>query len=86
MDIYITKYALTKGIIRAREEALESGADCQWLVGKSKVEYLNYYNASDWCVGLSNAKAQAEQRRERKINSLRKQLHKLEDMDIQIHE
>lgn len=81
MKFYITKYALTKGII---EEELEEydyqNNDDEKLLSFKEKEYYQFYYNSDFFTGMKEAKANAEQRRVKKIKSLQKQILKLQKL------
>jgi len=69
---YITKYALTKGIEKKEVEILKTGT-AKWSA------FGDAY-PGEWFLALEDAQADAEKRRWKKIDSLKKQLEKLEKM------
>ena len=74
MKVYVTTYCLTKGII---ESDLEDVGDCYY--GKLKDGYLpGLYKKTETFESLSDAKANAEERRKKKIKNLEKQIEKLQ--------
>lgn len=78
MNIYITQYALTKGIWKrelVKEDGRMATAKCKgWLNGEG-----NFFG-NDWYTTEADARTRAEEMRRKKIDSLRKQIAKLEDM------
>lgn len=77
MRVYITRYALTRGIIELElEEESVSGKGCS---ARSDLN-SNFFYGKEWHRTLEEAKKDAESRRDRKIESLKKQLAKLEEM------
>jgi hypothetical protein len=72
MKVYITKYALTQGIITS--DVVDVG---------DNIVYDNrgtYYHKPDWHESMDEAIQRAEAMRQAKIKSLQKQIKKLEDM------
>jgi len=74
MTYYVTKYALTQGIVEVPEDR-----------GQNHIGYL-YYDHGGWSIQVTNkdwftdlpaATARAEAMREAKIKSLQKQLQKM---------
>jgi len=82
MKVYITKYALTQGIYET--EAEECGAEFKGMIRTGK-EYSSYYHGEgkDWHRTREGAIKRAEEMRERKIQSLRKQIQKLENLKFE---
>lgn len=80
MKMYITKYALTKGIQIG--EGTPRG-DTSARVASPKWGSL-YYFGDEWHTTAKAAKLQAETMRDRKIVALRKQLAKLENMTFEV--
>lgn len=83
MKVWITKYALTAGIIEAEGEFSEQYP--------SMVSYrdstgpaLQFVHGNDWHTTESAAFRQAEEMRQKKIASLKKQIKKLEGMQIEV--
>lgn len=79
MKVYITKYALAKGI-QEREVILSSGTPhvCTEKIGS----YSNYFLKPDWHETKEQALEQAEKMRLRKIDSLKRKIHKLENLNF----
>lgn len=72
MKVYITKYALTKGVF----EITASNIGSEGMI-KDVANNYNYYLKGDWYENIEDAKKDAEQRRRKKIISLQKQIDKL---------
>jgi len=83
--VYITKYALSGGIIEMEAEIHE----CDWgkkgisVWGKFKNYTTGFYNNDFWLTP-EEAIADAENRRVKKIASLKKQIAKLEKLTVKI--
>lgn len=84
--IYVTKYALTTGIVvYAPEEytILENGlVECR-KVGDS---YRSYFHKNEWWKHLDLAKVTSEQMRKKRIESLAKSITKMQTMEIKVIE
>ena len=78
MKVWITKYALTQGILE-REVELPL-RDYPTMI---KVCDLEYYHGSEWHVTRKAALIEAEQMRGRKIKSLERQLTKLKKLSFE---
>lgn len=83
MKAYITKYALTQGIfpVDARE--------CQEKMIEYRVigsRYAQYANGNDFHYCAEKAIERAENMRERKLESLRSQIAKLESIVFEVNE
>ncbi len=74
MDIYVTKYALTKGI-----EKVSARIDGE-LAAEDVKSWRRYFHGEgrEWHRTMKAAVAKAEQMRDAKIKSLRKAISKLE--------
>jgi len=72
---YITKYALTRGIV-AITSRLRVGSD---LITTNE-KYPQYLHKGNWFSTEEEAKVDAENRRKKKIASLKKQIEKLEKL------
>lgn len=78
MKVWITKYALTRGILEREVE------DCGDGIVKDDSSYITcYYNKKDYCLDNESAIAKAEEMRKKKIDSLKKQIDKLEKMKFE---
>lgn len=78
MKAWITKYALTSGIIEVND-AEESG---DMICYKHGSPYVQYAHGEDWWTNFEVAKNRAEQMRQAKIASLKKQIAKLEKLEF----
>lgn len=76
MKVYITKYALTRGILELDAKDI-SKSSCTII---NKNGWRTYYDGKEWHQTMEDAKLDANSRRIRKIASLKKQLAKLEEM------
>jgi tmRNA-binding protein len=81
MKIYVTKYALTTGI--TAENANVDGAVAHWRTGSG---WPMHAYKGEWFESSEAALENAEQRRVRKLASLRKQIEKLEKKTFKIRE
>lgn len=77
MKAWITKYALTKGILEKEVEDCRDG-----MVRESERHFPTYYHGTDWHTDKKSAIAKAEEMRKNKISSLKKQIEKLERMEF----
>ena len=75
MQVYITKYALTRGIIATEAEK------CDPTDMISTKDYY-YQHKPHWHESLQDAIAQAEKMRLKKIASLEKQLKKIKEISF----
>lgn len=73
IKIYITKYALTQGILEKDAKIVEPG-----MVVVNDGVASSYYHGDDWHETLDDAKERAEQMRRKKVESLKKQLARVE--------
>lgn len=77
--VFVTKYALTKGIFeREVEDCFDISPDLVSVVGS----WSEYYHANDWHRTREEAVARAEQMRIAKIGSLKKQIARLEKLSF----
>ena len=78
MKVFITKYALTKGILKA-----DATVFCGSIIKtNAPVNHQVFYSKSEWYKTLNGAKQQAEVMRRKKIDDLKKQLDKLQKMSF----
>ena len=77
MKVWITKYALTDGIIEG--DASMCVFDRATVDLKNSKYEIDFYG-SDWHYDKESAIRQAEEMRQKKIGSLKKQIEKLEGM------
>lgn len=75
MKAWITKYALTKGILEKEVDDCGDG-----MVIESNNHFPTYYHGTDWHKDKKSAIAKAEEMRKKKIASLKKKIEKLEKM------
>lgn len=75
MKVYLTKYALSDGIKEIEAERGVSAAD--GLITWEKHGYSQYAHKGEWFRTLEEAVADAEERRFKKLASLKKQIEKL---------
>lgn len=78
MKAYITKYALSKGIFETDDAQPSDLIDGCITVGGA------FYNQSEWTNNPSDARNRAEAMKIKKIQAMRRNLIKLETMDITI--
>lgn len=80
MKAWITKYALTSGIIQIEGEITENG-----LLYDIHTSFPTYYHGegNEWHRTKESAIAKAEEMRQKKIESLKKQIKKLETMTFE---
>lgn len=80
MKVFITKYALTSGIkeIEAEETTIPG------MIKDTGQRFTSMYHTEgkDWHRTIESAVKRAEDMRDRKIASLKKQLGKLENMEF----
>lgn len=75
MKAWITKYALTKGILEKEVEDCGDG-----MVREKENHFPTYYHGTDWHNDKQLAVAKAEEMRKKKIEALKKKIDKLEKM------
>lgn len=75
MKVWITKYALTSGIIEINGEITDSGS--VFDMGSSHPTYY-HGEGKDWHRTKESAIAKAEEMRKKKIVSLKKQIKKFD--------
>ncbi|MDP9528559.1 hypothetical protein [Pseudomonas protegens] len=80
MKVWITKYALTAGIIEAEGDIAAPGM----IRYKDGGSFLQFAHGSDWHTTERDAFNRAEEMRQKKITSLQKQIKKLEGMQIEV--
>ena len=82
MKIYITKYALSSGII-VREGEL-TGIGTMVSVRHTEVGgFTQYFHRPDWHMTKVAALKKAEKMREKKLQSLEKQIEKIKDLNFE---
>ena len=81
MKVWITKYALTSGIIET--EAEECGDDMVRVHNSTFCDSYYHKEGREWHRTKESAIAKAEEMRKKKIDSLQKQIKKLENMKFE---
>jgi len=76
MTIWITKYALTKGIYSVEAEVTENMA----VVRGASFRHTDYFHKGEWWEAELDAKKKAEEMRKTRIASLKKSLKKMQDL------
>jgi len=79
MKVFITKYALTQGIIKKDAEELSNNGMIKVAKG-GDFFFDSYYHKNEWFDNLTDAALHAEEMRKKKIELVKKQLAKLEKM------
>ena len=74
MKVWISKYALTKGLYEEEVRSCPGYPDHRATVGLS----VHYYRMGQWHETLEAAQAHAKTMQQRKLASLRRQIAKLE--------
>ena len=84
MIFYITKYATTRGIIETDTDKLMDYkvTDGTMLYAHYRDGTILFLNGGEWYTSQSIAVVDAEQRRMKKIESLKKQIEKLEKIEF----
>lgn len=77
MKVWITKYALTRGVFQLYVVDLGNG------IVRSSSNALEHYHKRDWHLAKESAISRAEEMRKKKISSLKKQIEKLENMKFE---
>ena len=78
MKVWITKYALTRGIIEADGELTSS--DSVSILNRDLSLPTHWFYNGDWHSDKESAIQKAEEMRQEKIASLKNQIEKLEEM------
>ena len=78
MEVWITKYALTKGIIEADGELISY--DSVSILNRGLSLPTHWFYKGDWYSDKQPAIQKAEEMRQEKIASLKKQIEELERM------
>ena len=78
MKVWITKYALTKGVIETDGELTSS--DSVSVLNRDLSLPTHWFYKGDWHSDEQSAIKKAEEMRQKKIESLKKQIKKLEEM------
>lgn len=80
MKVYITKYALTKGILIKDAEDRYEG---MIRIKRSSCFYTQYFNVPDWHKTKKAAIKQANEMKKKKIASLKKQLNRIQALTFE---
>lgn len=84
MKVWITKYALTQGIIEAECSRITDDGYCHaYWRDKKKYRRDAFLSPHDFKTCKLDANARAEEMRQKKIESLKKQIRKLEGMTFE---
>ena len=82
--VFVTRYALTKGIVKAKVERFhESSVSVAWPGGYNGEAF---FGEAHYLRTLEEAQTRAEAMRVKKIASLQKQIKKLEKLKIKVME
>ncbi len=84
MKVYITKYALTNGILEVEAELTEFGDGASVIRVKGSKFHFALFHKPFWFESKEEAIVAAEKQKERKINSFKKRISELEEMTFQI--
>ena len=84
--VYITKYAVSQGILKVKADILSGGTMISWKPNDSSITQYFHGRGRDWHTTLESAMKRAEDMRLRKVASLNKQLHKIATTAIQVVE
>lgn len=76
--IYVTKYALSRGILRAEAEVREERQAATVRTDRGSF----CFRGNDWHLTLEGARARLRVLRDRKVSALRKQLLELEALEV----
>jgi len=76
MKVWITKYAITRGIVEAESTPIEGDA----VVAKIPDQWENYFRKPYWHETKEAAIAQAETMRQKKIKSLEREIEKIKKL------
>jgi hypothetical protein len=79
--VWITKYALTKGIYQVVVEHTTREESVQTL-NDSFFSHKQYFHSGEWHATREDAVSRAEQMRDKKIKSMKKMISRLENMDF----
>lgn len=83
MKVYVTKYALTRGVLLVDVELCSASSGEQQMVKEIGSPSPRYYHGRDWHISWEAAKAQAEELRDKAIASSKKRIVKLESMTFE---
>ena len=80
VKVWITKYALTRGILECKAEYNEDYPGMILIKGNGPCTANAYYHGCDWHLTEIGAKSRASEMIDSKIECLKKQIAKLEGM------
>jgi hypothetical protein len=84
IDVWITRYALTQGILQRRAERPETD---RFVVAFEPPNGLRWmYHKPYWHATLGDAKRHAEEMRLKSIESAKKRIKKLEALKVKVRE
>lgn len=75
ITVFITKYALSKGIITAEASIVKPS-----MIEIKEGNFPSFYHGKEWHITEKEAKKEAEKMRIRRYTSLKNQLKKLENL------
>ncbi len=81
MKVYLTKYALTRGIQTEIGDPNEDG-----IIKVPGGRWPKYYGPQDWSSSKDEALKRATELKNKRIASLKKQISRLESMKFEIEE
>lgn len=84
MKVWITEYALTQGIIEAETDKISNDGYCHaYWIDKKGYKCDSFLCPQHFATDKESAIAKAEEMRQKKIASLKKQIQKLEKMKFE---
>lgn len=86
MKIYVTKYALSRGVFEAEAEVDENGFAVVRRSGWTGFDQYFHGEGRDWCSTKEQALEAAEKMRIKRIASLEKQVAKLKALPFAVGE
>lgn len=81
MKVWITKYALTKGIIELDDAEICSNVN-PTMIRVKRNGYLNYFHKDQWHDSFAAAQIDANKRVSKKLTSINKQLRKFSNLNF----
>ena len=78
--VWITKYALTRGIYQRHVEVCDPETSPDGMIVSATTGYPAYFRKQDWRHTREEAAARAHEMRVKKIAALKRQIKKLESM------
>ena len=86
MKIYITKYALTEGILTGSDAVIDGTMASVYTLHDPKGRVMNkigtqaYFHGQDWHKTRTDAITRAEDMKQKKIRSLERNLRKIQEL------